>query len=92
MAADPSRVVVTTGATLHAVRVYHRDFPELQADGESAESAAANLVQDLRREIDGVADDLHHAPLQRALADVRAFLAPLQRALADVRAFLGRSS
>jgi hypothetical protein len=36
--------------------------------------AAANLVQDLRREIDGVADELHREPLQRALADVRAFL------------------
>jgi hypothetical protein len=74
MAADPSRVVVTTGATRDAVRVHHRDIPELQAHGEAAELAAANLVQDLRREIDGVADELHRAPLQRALADVRAFL------------------
>jgi hypothetical protein len=29
MAADPSRVVVTTGATPDAVRVHHLDFPEL---------------------------------------------------------------
>jgi hypothetical protein len=49
MAADPSRVIVTTGTTPDAVRVHHHDFPELQADGESAELAAANLVQDLRR-------------------------------------------
>jgi ribosomal protein L25 (general stress protein Ctc) len=74
MAADPSRVIVTTGATPDAVRVHHRDFPELQADGESAELAAANLAQDLSREIDVVADDLHREPLQQALADVRAFL------------------
>jgi hypothetical protein len=69
-----SITATSTGATLDAVRVHHRDIPELQADGESAELAAANLVQDLRREIDGVADDLHREPLQRALADVRAFL------------------
>ena len=40
--------------------------------GESPESAAANLAQDLAREIDGAADDLHREPLQRALDDVKA--------------------
>jgi hypothetical protein len=73
MAADPSRVIVTTGATPHAVMVHHGDFPELQADGESPEAAAASLVRELTRELDSVADDMHREPLERALADVRAF-------------------
>jgi hypothetical protein len=74
MAADPSRVIETTGATPHAVRVHHGDFPELQADGESPEAAAANLVRELTRELDSVTDGLHRQPLERALADVRAFM------------------
>lgn len=71
MAADPSRVIVTAGATAHSVQVHHRDIPELQSHGESPEAAAANLAQDLAREIDGAADDLHREPLQRALDDVK---------------------
>ena len=71
-AADPSQVIVTAGATAHSVQVHHHGIPELQSHGESPESAAANLAQDLAREIDGAADDLHREPLQRALDDVKA--------------------
>lgn len=41
MTADSSQVIVTTGSTAHAVQVYHRDIPELRADGESPELKAA---------------------------------------------------
>ena len=51
--ADPSQVIVTAGATAHCVQVHHRGIPELQSHGESPESAAVNLAQDLAREIDG---------------------------------------
>jgi hypothetical protein len=71
-AADPSQVIVTAGATAHSVQVHHHDIPELQSHGESAESATVNLAQDLAREIDGVVDNLHREPLQRALDDVNA--------------------
>jgi hypothetical protein len=71
-AADPNQVIVTAGATAHSVQVHHRDIPELQSHGESPELAAANLVQDLAREIDVAADDLHREPLQQALDDVKA--------------------
>lgn len=74
IAADPSKVIVTTGATPDAVKVHHGDLPELQADGETPEAGAANLLLDLIRELDGVPDDLHREPLKRALADVRAFM------------------
>lgn len=73
MPADPNKVMVAIGQTPH-FRVYHHDFPELRADGESLKIAAANLAQDLEREIDAAPDDLHREPLQRALADVRAFI------------------
>ena len=72
MATDPSQVIVTAGATADSVRVHHRGIPELQSHGESPESAAANLAQDLAREIDVAADDLHREPLQQALDDVEA--------------------
>jgi hypothetical protein len=74
MIADPSQVIVTTGFTPQAVQVHHRVIPELHADGESPETAAANLAQDLAREIEGVADQDRHEMFQRALADVRAFI------------------
>ena len=72
LAADPSQVIVTAGATAHSVQVHHHRIPELHLHGESPESATVNLAQDLAREIDGAADDLHREPLQRALDDVNA--------------------
>jgi hypothetical protein len=74
MAADPSRVIVTAASTADAVQVHHRDIPELHADGESPETAAENLAQDLAREIEGAAANYRRELLQRALEDVRAFI------------------
>jgi hypothetical protein len=74
MIADPNRVVVTSGSAVHVVRIRHQDIPELSADGESPESAVANLARDLAREIEGAPDDLLREASQRALADVRAFI------------------
>ena len=74
MIADPNRVVVTSGSAVHVVQIRHQDIPELSADGESPESAAANLARDLAREIEGAPDDLLREAFQRALADVRAFM------------------
>ena len=69
---DASQVIVTAGATAHSVQVHHQGIPELRSHGESPESAAVNLAQELGREIDDAADDLHREPLQRALDDVNA--------------------
>lgn len=74
MTGDPSKIIVTTGATADAVRVHHHDIPELHSDGESPEIAAENLANALTREIDSVADDHHREAFRRALADVRAFV------------------
>jgi hypothetical protein len=70
---DPGRVVVTPGSTAAAVQVHHRDIPELHADGASPREAAANLAQDLDREIEGVADHYRRGLFGRALEDARAF-------------------
>jgi hypothetical protein len=74
MTADPNRIIVTTGATAHAVQVHHHDIPELHSDGESPEIAAENSARALTREIDHVPDDHHREAIRRALADVRAFV------------------
>jgi hypothetical protein len=72
MAADPTQVIVTSGATAHSVQVHHHGIPELHSHGDSPESATVNLAQELTREIDSAADKLHREPLQRALGDVEA--------------------
>ena len=73
MPADPNQIIVATGQ-IPQFRVNHRDFPDLQADGESPAIAAANLALHLEREIDAALDELHRKPLQQALADVRAYI------------------
>ena len=66
---------MTPGSTADACRIHHRDIPELQADGATPREAAANLAQDLAREIEGVADQHRRELFQRALDEVRAFAA-----------------
>ncbi len=74
MTANPSQVMVTTGFTPQAVQVYHRVIPELHAEGETPQTAATNLAQDLAREIEGLADRDRREMFQTALADVQAFI------------------
>ena len=47
MEPDPSRVIVSGGATAHTTEVHHRDFSEIRADGGSAKDAAAYLANKL---------------------------------------------
>ena len=74
MTTEPSKVIATAGATPDSVQIYHNDFPNLRADGDSVEDAAANLVLDLTRELYDAADDLLRDSLRRAIAEVQAFI------------------
>jgi hypothetical protein len=75
MSTDLSRVVVTTGATPHATRVYHRDFPEIRAEGETPAVAASHLVNQLTRALDTALTQWRRETIEHAIADVQAFAA-----------------
>jgi hypothetical protein len=75
MPIDQNRVVVTTGATAQATRVYHRDFPEIRAEGETPAVAATHLANQLARALDTALTDWRRQTLDQAIADVRAFVA-----------------
>ncbi len=72
---DPSRLIVTTGATARTVQVHHRDFPEIHADGEDARGAAEHLVNQLIRAIDSALTPWRRDTVQKAIDDVKAFVA-----------------
>ncbi|MGP0064816.1 MAG: hypothetical protein ACLQGP_14615 [Isosphaeraceae bacterium] len=77
MISDPSQVIVTTEDYLfhsvHALSVYHRDFPEVRGEGGSPEDAAARLAELLSRTLDRAPSDWRRVILERAIEDVRAF-------------------
>jgi hypothetical protein len=74
MDADPSRVILTVGATSHSVRVHHHDFPEIRADGQSAREAAGHLANKLALALDTALTEWRRENLGRAIADVNAFV------------------
>jgi hypothetical protein len=74
MPTDPSRVILTPGATAQTTRVYHRDFPEIRADGESPKAAATHLTNQLLRVLDSALTNWRRQTLDEAIADVRAYV------------------
>ena len=74
MTTEPSKVTTTASATPDSVQVSHNDFPDLRADGDSLQDAAANLVRDLTRTLNDTEDDAHRDSLRRAIVDVQAFI------------------
>lgn len=69
-----NRVIVTSGATSHTNRVHHRDFPEIQADGESVKDAASYLANKLSLAMDTALTHWRRQTLGQAIADVEAFV------------------
>jgi hypothetical protein len=80
MMSDPCPVIVTTGYhafhSVHALLVYHRNFPEVRGEGGSPGDAAARLAELLSRTLDDVPSDWRRVILERAIEDVRAFAKP----------------
>jgi hypothetical protein len=75
MATDETRVIVATGATASSARVYHRDFPEIRAEGETPAVAAAHLANQLTRALDSALTVWRRETIGRAIADIEAFVA-----------------
>ena len=73
METESSRVIVSAGATAEHAQVYHRDFPEIRADGESPHVAARNLANQLTRALDSALTNWRRESIQRAIDDVQAF-------------------
>ena len=74
MDTDPGKVIVTTGASASTSRVYHRDFPEIRAEGASPKEAASLLVHQLTRALDSALIDWRRDRVKQAIADVQAFV------------------
>jgi hypothetical protein len=76
--AEPRRVIVTANlcgvCDTETVLVFHQLLPELRISGKSAEEAAGHLADRLWANLDFVTDPAHQEPIERAIADVRAFL------------------
>jgi quercetin dioxygenase-like cupin family protein len=74
------------------VNVHHQSFPELQTSGESPAQAVEELAIRLKANLAAVSDPMHREPVQRAIADVQAFIhgdlipQPKLSAVIDVRA------
>ena len=75
MTTEPSRVIVATGATAHTMSVHHRDFPEIRAEGETPEIAAAHLANQLTRALDSALTQWRRETIGKAIAEVQAFAA-----------------
>ena len=78
-AACEARLVVSVGQcecrAVTNARVHHRDYPEMEAVGETAVEAAANLANLLIRALDSVPYGFHRDTLEQALIDVHEFVA-----------------
>jgi hypothetical protein len=80
MMSDPRQVISSTWDyvfhSVHALFVYHRNFPEVRGEGSTPEDAAVRLAALLSRTLDNVSSDWRRVNLERAIEDVRAFAKP----------------
>jgi hypothetical protein len=74
MDTDSKRVIVAKSASATTAVVHHRDFPEIRAEGGSPQEAAAHLVNKLACTLDTALTEWRRETLDRAIADVKAFL------------------
>ncbi len=77
MSSNPDQVVVTPAGqsvlAVHVAAVHHREFPEVQGEGDSPEDAASRLAELLARTLDSAPSDWRRENIERAIQDVRAF-------------------
>jgi hypothetical protein len=73
MSTEASHVVITPGLTANTTQVHHRDFPEIRAQGGSAQEAAKQLGNQLTRALDSALTKWRRDTIQKAIDEVRAF-------------------
>lgn len=73
------RLVVSIGQcecrAVTNARIHHRDYPEMEAVGETTADAATNLGNLLIRALDSVPYGFHRDTLEQAIVDVHEFVA-----------------
>lgn len=74
-----SKMVVVTEEFCNAcgtprVDVHHQSFCEMRTSGESPRHAAHELLTSLKSNLSAALDSMHRAPVERAIADVQAFI------------------
>jgi len=74
----PDQVIISpaeySALTFHGAEAYHRDFPEVRGEGDSAEDAAERLADVLAMTLDSAPSRWRREHLERAIEDVRAFV------------------
>jgi hypothetical protein len=77
MVSNPSQVIVVPEVhdrmLIHAMSAHHRDYPEVHAEGNSAQAAAKRLAELLALGLDNAPSDWRRHNLEQAIQDVRAF-------------------
>ncbi len=75
---EETKVIVHVGpCECHGMiktQVHHHDFPELEAEGETAAEAASHLHNQFLREIDSVTSEFRREAIEHALHDIHDFL------------------
>ena len=74
MDTDLSRVTVTRRGNMTTACVFHRDFPEIRAEGATPKEAASHLANKLALAMDTALTDWRRQTLGQAIADVEAYI------------------
>ena len=78
MTSNPAQVIVTVEdggePQVHSTHVHHRDFPEIQSEGQSTAEAVERLAKCLALALEHAPSTWRQEGIQRAIEDVRAFV------------------
>ena len=79
MSADPKPILQVETRCLacdvHTFLIHHRNFPELQVEGVSSDTAAEHLVNRLTTTLDSARDPSERQQIEASLAEARSFVA-----------------
>ena len=71
MSEATDKIVVNPGMTAQSVQIFHRDFPEIRADGGSLAEAKANLANQLTRALDSALTDWRRDLIQKTIDEIQ---------------------